>query len=272
MSFHRRTVPGTCLLARALTLCLAPSRLSGQIAGLNPASIPALTVNPAVIMVKAKPGQTFSQDISLWNNTIQDMSFYMEAQDVVVRDDKRVFLPTGEAQGSIARYAVFATEDVTAHPGQAVTTRVTVTVPSTPGPRAIACVFMGRTPVGTRTSVAMMASLGALMTFTVNNDYHIQNQPLQVQVDTDAKTITFRQPVTNTGSDPVVPQGVIAITNDHGVLVARLPVAGRRRRPSETSEFTAEHAGLPKPGKHKGTLLMQHESALFTNAAEFTIQ
>jgi hypothetical protein len=120
--------------------------------------------------------------------------------------------------------------------------------------------------------LAMTASLGALVTFTVSNDFHLQNQPLQVSVDTDAKMITFRQQVKNTGTDPVVPAGVIALTNERGALVARLPVASQRLLPGESLEFTAEHPGLPKTGKYKAMLLMQHESALFTNAAEFTIK
>jgi hypothetical protein len=117
----------------------------------------------------------------------------------------------------------------------------------------------------------MTASLGALVTFNLAGDYHLANQPLQVQVDADARTITFREHVTNTGSDPMVPQGVIAVTNERGALVARLPVAGQRLLPGESLEFAAEYPGLPRTGNYKATMLMQNESAFFTNAAQFSI-
>jgi hypothetical protein len=222
--------------------------------------------------VKAKPGQTFSQELTLWNNTIQELAFQMEARDVVVRDGKRVFLPAGEIEGSIARYAVFMDKDVIALPGASVTTTVTVTVPNAPAPRAIACIFMGKTVMGTRNSVAMTGSLGALFTFTLADDFHVQSEPLQVLVDADANSITFRQSLTNTGSDPVVPKGVIAVTNESGRLMARLPVSGQRLLPGESQEFTTEHSGLLKTGKYRATVLMENESAFFSNAAEFTIK
>jgi len=252
-------------------LCLGPAVMA-QTSNADANNSPALTLNPAVIMVKAKPGQTFSQELTLWNNTIYELRFHMEAQDVVVRDGRRVFVPAGELQGSIARNAVFTEEDLIALPGRSITTRVTVTLPPTPGPRAIACIFMGRSPIATRNALSMTASLGALVTFTVDSDFHLQNDPLQVEVDEDAKTITFREQVRNTGRDPVVPQGVIAVTSEGGALIARVPVEGHRLLPGESSEFTAEHPGLPKAGKYKVTLLMQNESALFSNAAEFSIK
>jgi hypothetical protein len=131
---------------------------------------------------------------------------------------------------------------------------------------------MGKSPIETKNALTMTASLGALVTFTLASDYHIENQPLQVQIDPEAKMLTFREQVKNIGSDPIIPQGVIAVTNENGSLVARLPVTSQRLLPGESSEFTAEHPGLPKTGKYKVTLLMQNESALFSNAAEFTIK
>jgi hypothetical protein len=247
----------------------APSEASSTTPDDHP---PAISLSPAVVAVKAKPGQTFSQELTLWNNTIQELAFQMEARDVVVRDGKRVFLPAGEIEGSIARYAVFMDKDVIALPGASVTTTVTVTVPNAPAPRAIACIFMGKTVMGTRNSVAMTGSLGALFTFTLADDFHVQSEPLQVLVDADANSITFRQSLTNTGSDPVVPKGVIAVTNESGRLMARLPVSGQRLLPGESQEFTTEHSGLLKTGKYRATVLMENESAFFSNAAEFSIK
>src|SRR5947209_6105216 len=86
---------------------------------------PSLSLTPAVVMVKAKAGQTFSQELTLWNNTSQELAFQMEARDVVMRDGKRVFMPAGEIEGSIARNAVFSEKNLVVRPGSPVTTRVT---------------------------------------------------------------------------------------------------------------------------------------------------
>jgi len=252
-----------------LCLCCCGSQLTAQEDAAKP---PTITLTPAVIMVKAKPGQSFSQELTLWNNTINELQFHLDAVDVVVRDGRRVFVPAGELEGSIARYAVFTDNDVKALPGSSVSTTVTVTVPTSPGPRAIACIFQGKTVMGTTNSFAMTASLGSLVTFTVGDDFHLENQPLQVSVDPDAKMITFHELVKNTGSDPVIPKGVIAVTNERGALVARMPVAGKRLLPGESMEFTADHPGLPKTGKYKVMLLMQHESAFFSSSAEFSVK
>jgi hypothetical protein len=276
-AFLRRAVCSAALAAGVITQSFITQNLLAQNisqqnddGSLNTA--PSITITPAVVMVKAKSGQTFSQELTLFNNTIYDLHFHMVAEDVIVRDGKRIFVPAGELEGSIARNAVFSDTDIVVLPNSSSSTRVTVTVPPTPSPRAIACIFMGKTAVAARNSLAMTASLGALVTFTLSNDYHLQNQPLQVSVDEDAKVISFHQQVKNTGSEPVVPKGVIAVTNERGGLVARVPVTGTRLLPGESSEFTAEHPGLPKTGKYKAMLLMQHESALFSNAAEFTIK
>jgi hypothetical protein len=260
------------ILTIAILVCMGAPSLHAQKSDADSNDSPAITLTPAVIMVKAKPGQTFSQELTLWNNTIYELRFHMEAQDIVIRDGKRIFLPAGELEGGIARNAVFSNDDVLALPGSSATTHVTVTIPPSPGPRAIACVFMGKSPIETKNALTMTASLGALVTFTLANDYHIENQPLEVQIDPDAKMLTFRELVKNVGSDPIIPEGVIAVTNESGSLIARLPVTSQRLLPGESSEFTAEHPGLPKTGKYKVTLLMQNESALFSNAAEFTIK
>ena len=233
---------------------------------------PSISLSPALISVHAKGGQAFSQDLTLWNNTTQKLAFQMEARDVVIRDGKRLFITAGETEGSIARYAVFNANTVTVLPGAYATVTVTVTVPSSPGPRAIVCLFMGKTILATRSSVAMTGSMGALFTFTLSDDLHIQSDPLQVSIDGDAKSVTFHQGLTNIGTDPVIPKGVMAVTSENGTLVAQLPVSGQRLLPGESLEVTAEHAGLFKSGRYRVMCLMENESSFFANAARFTIK
>jgi hypothetical protein len=264
--------PQACLVAITLGACFYPAAGAGQTLNENQDGPPGITLSPAVIMVKAKPGQTISQELTLSNNSGDELHFHMEAEDVVVRDGKRAFLPAGELEHSIARYASFSNSDPRVLPHSTVTTRVTLTLPPSPEPRAIACIFMGKTTMGTSQAVAMTASLGTLFTFTLAEDFRIEKQPLEVSVDPDARIITFHERLKNTGSDPIVPQGVIAVTNASGALIARMPVTSQRLLPGESLEFTAEHPGLPKIGNYKALFLVEHQSTFVSNAAEFTVK
>jgi len=233
---------------------------------------PSISLSLAVIMVKAKPGQSFSQDLTIYNNTISELTFNLEAMDIVVRDGKRTFVPAGEIDGSIASNAVFSRPKVVVLPASSATTTVTVTLPPIPGPRAIACVFTGKTAMGSKNSLSITGSLGALVTFSIAEDFHVTSQPIQVAVDQSSPSITFSQSLTNVGSDPVVPTGTIAVLNQNGTLVARLPMPAQRLLPGETQEIKAEYPGALKTGKYRVTFLMENQSAFFSNAAEFTIK
>jgi hypothetical protein len=233
---------------------------------------PSISLAPAVIMVKARPGQTFSQDLTLYNNTTMPLAFDVEARDVAVRDGQRIFLPAGELDGSIARNAVFTFPSVSVLPGNSATTTVMVTLPATPGPRAISVVFVGKTILGTRNGVAMTGSLGALITFTLSDDFRVAHQPIHVDVDPDSSTISFHQAVKNIGDEPVVPTGVIAVTDDKGKLVARVPLPVQRLLPGENGELAADYTSPLKPGNYRVTFLMENESAFSSNAADFTVK
>lgn len=233
---------------------------------------PSITLSPAVMMVKGKPGQSFSQDLTLYNNTALELAFSLEARDVVVRDGKRIFVPAGETQGGIARNAVFNHSSVVVGPGGSAAVSVTVTIPPAPAARAIACIFMGKTTLGTKNSMAMTGSLGALVTFTLSDDFRVESRPMQIAVDPDSQLVTFHQILKNTGTDPVVPKGVIAVTDANGALITRLPMPSQRMLPGEILEFSAEHSGLFRAGKYRAMLLMENETAFFSNATEFNIK
>ena len=233
---------------------------------------PSISLSPAIIMVKAKPRQSFSQELTLYNNTITELTFGLEAMDIVVRNGKRVFVPAGEIEGSIARNAVFSRSTLLVLPGSSATTTVTVTLPPSPGTRAIACVFVGRTAIGSKNSLLITGSLGALVTFSIAEDFHVTSQPIQVVTDQDSSSITFSQSMTNVGTDPVVPSGVIAVVDASGALVARLPIPVQRLLPGETQEIKADYPNSLKSGKYRVTFLMENQSAFFSNAAEFSIK
>lgn len=280
---HRRNILLTALLVLVMALAALPAHAQfhpmAAATSVAPSDTapggtrsPSIAISPAVVMVKAKPGQTFSQELTIWNNTPIDLAFVMEARDVLVRDGKRVYLPGGDVSGSIARNAVFSSYNIEARAGSFASTRITVTLPQSPEPRAIACIFQGKTAMQTRNALALTGSLGALVTFTLADDFQVKSQPLQVVTDAELKSISFHQALTNTGTDPVVPNGVIAVLNQDGVLVTRLALRSQRLLPGETAEFSVEHAGFFKAGKYRALFLLENEKAFFSNSADFTLK
>src|ERR1041384_5232350 len=62
----------------------------------DPASKPSISLSPAVIMAKGSFGQGLTQTLTLSNQTGRDFAFDLVAEDVVIKDGKRVFVPAGE--------------------------------------------------------------------------------------------------------------------------------------------------------------------------------
>src|SRR5258708_6268578 len=74
---------------------------------------PSISLTPAVVMAKGTFGQGLTQTLSLSNHTAVDFAFDLVAEDVVIKDGKRVFVPAGETEHSIATSAVFSQKTIT---------------------------------------------------------------------------------------------------------------------------------------------------------------
>src|SRR2546425_7579099 len=61
---------------------------------------PSISLSPAVIMAKGAFGQGLTQELTLTNQTGRDFAFELLAEDVVIKDGKRVFVPAGETANS----------------------------------------------------------------------------------------------------------------------------------------------------------------------------
>jgi hypothetical protein len=133
-----------------------------------------LALTPSVIMTRGLPGQSVTQTLSLTNYTSMTFSFEMIAQDVIVRDGKRVFAAAGEVPQSVAGTAIFSKPTVTIAPGQTASVDVTVTLTKGTDIRAIVAIFQGTDKLnGGKGSVGMTASLGCLITFTAPNSSEV---------------------------------------------------------------------------------------------------
>src|SRR4029077_10813255 len=115
-----------CLYSCIAVLCLSVSLLHAQPAPAAPAQDPhapptptekpSISLSPAVVMAKGNFGQGLTQTLTLTNQTARDFAFELVAEDVLVKDGKRTFVPAGETPNSIAATAVFTQKTVLVKP------------------------------------------------------------------------------------------------------------------------------------------------------------
>lgn len=254
---------------RALALLLL---IAGVLTALPARAQMSLSISPAVIMAKGTLGQSLTQRLTINNQTSNVYRFEMIAEDIVVRDGKRVFLPAGEAPNSIAATAVFSPKELIASPNSSNSVTVTVTLPPATTIRAIAAVFHATSSVDPKTgSLGLVASMGTLITFNLSNNVAISGGDVQIALPTDTTNLAFTQELTNTGAEPVLPTGVAAILNDQNRLVGKASFAVQRLLPGEKLSYKAEYADLLKPGHYHALCTFQYDGQTETKQVEFSI-
>ncbi len=238
-----------------------------------------LALTPSVIMTRGLPGQSVTQTLSLTNYTSMTFSFEMVAQDVIVRDGKRVFAAAGEVPQSIAATAVFSKPTVTIAPGQSASVDVTVTLTKGTDIRAIVAIFQGTDKLnGGKGSVGMTASLGCLITFTAANGpevtatFEVTSSEVAVLPQTETQPLRVTVNLANSGTEPVIPEGVVALLSDSGKLVGKAPFAGHRLLPGERLEFAAEYGAKLPSGRYRAVTSFQFEDKTLSKTADFTIE
>ena len=165
--------------ARSGAAAVAQKAQAPKVLATNP-PLNTLALSPSVIMTRGEAGQSVTQTLSLTNYTSMPFSFEMVAQDVVVRDGKRVFVTAGELPQSIANTAIFSKPAVTIAPGQTASVDVTVTLTKGTDIRAIVAIFQGTDKFnGGKGSVGMTASLGCLITFTASNKFEVTSSEVR---------------------------------------------------------------------------------------------
>jgi hypothetical protein len=257
-------------------LALAP--IAGSVAGQGASDATDLrsgiSLSPSVVMLSGEAGQAHRQTLRLTNHTARELAFTLEAQDVVVEDGRRTFLAAGERAGSIAATAVFSSKQIVIAPNAVGTVDVTVTMPRESAIRGVAAIFRGQTIVGSQRGVAMTASLGALMTFTLSTDVRIDGTTPEVVEQTDTTNLALTEWVTNVGAEPVVAGGAAALLDAAGALVGKVPVEAQRLMPGERLAFKAEYPDLLPPGHYRAILSLEyddHARKVLTRAAEFAV-
>ena len=275
-----KTGPWRFLIATLRTLVFAgllsglPLRAQTDISAQTSPAVekPSISLSPAVVMAKGSFGQALTQTLTLTNNTGADLGFDLVAQDVIVKNGKRVFVPAGELPDSIAASAVFSPKSVfiRAHTSGIVDLRLTL--PAKTDVRAVSAIFMGTDKLRTSSSaVAMTASLAALFTFNLTDNVKLQQEPAQVTPASSTENMKITQWLANIGSEPVLPEGTAAILNASGTLVGKATFAPQRLLPGERLRFVAEYPDQLKSGEYRVLCSFQFEGKTITSEANFQI-
>lgn len=231
-----------------------------------------LSVSPAVVMLQGSAGQSTTQTLTIMNASSQPLSFEMVAKDVVVRDGRRALVNAGQVAGSVADTAVFSPKNLTVAPGEKRAVEVTVTIPPNPAVRGIIAMFQGTTRLQSK-GMQVTASLGTLLTFALTDNASATASPLVVTPPTATSNLSVAQRLSNDGGEPVLAQGMLAIVNQTGTLVAKQPMVPRRLLPGERIGMSAEYGGELAPGRYRAlvTYVLQNSKTL-TSSAEFDVR
>lgn len=234
---------------------------------------PSISLSPAVIMARGAYGQGLTQTLSLTNNTGVEFDFALQAEDVIIQDGKRVFVPAGETPNSIAASAVFSQKEIIVKPYTSASVDVRLTLPKETKIRAVVAIFHGTNKLPTNTSsVGMTASLGALITFNLSDNVKLQPETLRITPATESANLTISQWVSNVGTEPVLPDGMAVVLNAKGNLVSKIPLPAQRLLPGERLEFSAEYPDQLQPGVYKAMCTLQFEGKTTTSDAGFSVR
>jgi hypothetical protein len=238
-----------------------------------PADKPSISLSPAVVMAKGNFGQGLTQTLTLTNQTARDFAFDMVAEDVIIKDGKRIFVAAGETPNSIAATAVFTQKTVLVKPFSSLSVDVRLTLPAQTNIRGVVAMFRGTDKLPSSTgAVGMTASLGALITFNLTDNVKLQPEAVRVTPATESANMKIAQWISNTGAEPALPEGAAAVLNSAGALVGKATFDPQRLLPGERLEFSAEYPGELPPGNYRALCSFQFEGKTITSEAAFEVQ
>jgi hypothetical protein len=233
---------------------------------------PSLALSPAVIMLKAQPGASSTHSLTISNLTPSRLKFTLEALDVVIRGGKRVFVPAGEAEGGIARSALFEPRELELNSGGSAEVRITLTVPQEPKVRAVAAIFHGLTAISGNGTLMFTGSLGTLITYNLSEaKAKVRTATPTVAPQTASSNFMVSEELENDGSEPSIPSGTLAILKDSGALLGRVAAEPHRLLPGEKFNFTFEYPQTLRPGAYRAMMSFKDEGGVQTNSIEFRV-
>lgn len=226
-----------------------------------------VSLSPAVVMLRGEAGQSTTQTLTMRNATPRAMSFDVVARDVVVRNGVRAFADAGQIPGSIAATAVFSQRHIKVPPGSSTTVTARFTIPPNAGARAVVALFQGADTIHNATY-----SLGSLLTFTLSDNTTLATSALQVEPQSASSNLAVAQTCTNSGSEPLVAKGMLAVIGADGRIAGKAALAPRRLLPGERAELGAQYGAELQPGRYRVLVTYDYEGRSSTQSAEVTIR
>ena len=225
-----------------------------------------ISLSPAVVMLQGEAGQSTTQTLLLRNNSSRALSFDVVAQDVIVRNGARVMVDAGQIPASIAATAVFSQRHIKVPSGGSAAVTATFTIPPNAATRAVVTLFRGADTINHAT-----ASLGSLMTFTLSNAATLATDPLRVQPQSATSNLTVAQNCTNSGSEPLVAKGMLAVISADGRIAGKAALQPRRLLPGERVQLGAQYGAELQPGRYRVLVTYDYEGHALTQSADVTI-
>jgi hypothetical protein len=233
---------------------------------------PSISLSPAVVMARGSFGQGLTQTLTLSNQTSAEFVFDLVAEDVLVKNGERVFIPAGETPRSVAATAVFSQKTIVVQPFTSASVDVRLTIPPETDVRAMVALFRGTNRFQTSSSaVGVTASLGALLTFNLTDNLKLDPQTIQVKPATASSNMVVSQWIRNTGTEPALLEGTAVVLNASGILVGRMAFQPQRLLPGERLEFAAEYAEQLPSGGYRTLCSFQFEGKTLTTDAAFQV-
>jgi hypothetical protein len=253
-------------------ICLSVLSVGFQARADNEPPRPTLTLTPAVVSATLQPGQAWTQSLRMSNFTGGKFRFDVEVQDVVVRNGVRTYAPAGELESSIAATAVVTPRSLEILPQEQGSVTVTLTVPRETRLRAVVIYFRGRLekPEDDGT-VGLGASLGALITFQLSNEFALKAGPFSTTPQTEAANQVISHQLTNEGPEVIVPRGATVILDASGRSVAKATFPTQRFLPGESLTVSATSPIQLKTGHYRAVSSFEFNSRVFTADGEFSV-
>ena len=243
----------------------------GPLASLE-AQPPSISLSPAVVMARGAFGQGLTQTLTLSNQTSAEFVFDLVAEDVVVKNGQRVYVPAGETPRSIAATAVFSQKTVIVQPYTSSSVDVRLTIPPETGIRAMVAVFRGTNRLQTSSSaVGVTASLGALLTFNLTDNVKLNPDAVLVKPATATSNMIISQWIANAGTEPALLEGTAVVLNASGALTGKTVFPIQRLLPGERLEFAAEYPEQLPPGSYRTLCSFQFEGKTITSEGAFKV-
>ena len=239
------------ILYVALGSIAGAQALVGPVSGKSSGPEASIALSPAIIMVRAKLGQSTTQTLTIVNHTANAVSFNLATEDVVVRDGKRSYAAAGQIANGIASSAVASPTSVMVKAGEEASVQVTLTLPPETRQRAVVTFFRGVVAAPGGGAIGMGASLGTLITFNVSSDYRVEPEPVEASLQTPEANVILSEELLNSGSEPVIPKGVVVILNASGKRVAKAAINSQRLLPGERGTFAATNPAQLAPGHYR---------------------